>query len=102
MVAGAMQFVWQLRLMVLLQLWKIAICSCISFDYIFHKLCINIRKRLNGGTVPPFKMHPGGTVPLYKMHPGGTLPPFELHPRGTVPLFKMHPGETLNFNELFF
>ena len=22
---------------------------------------IKIRKRLNGGTVPPFKMHPGGT-----------------------------------------
>ena len=37
-------------------------------------------KRLNGGTVPPFKMHPGGTVPPFKMHPGGTL----------------------NFNELFF
>ena len=31
------------------------------------------RKRLNGGTVPPFKMHPGGTVPPFKMHPGGTL-----------------------------
>ena len=49
------------------------------------------RKRLNGGTVPPFKMHPGGTVPPFKMHPGGTVPPF-----------KMHPGGTLNFNELFF
>ena len=24
------------------------------------------RKRLNGGTVPPFKMHPGGTIHLFK------------------------------------
>ena len=50
-----------------------------------------IRKRLKGGTVPPFKMHPGGTVPPFKMHPGGTVPPF-----------KMHPGGTLNFYESFF
>ena len=34
---------------------------------------IFIRKRLNGGTVPPFKMHPGGTVPPFKMHPGDSL-----------------------------
>ena len=60
------------------------------------------RKRLNGGTVPPFKMHPGGTVPPFKMHPGGTVPPFKMHPGGTVPPFKMHPGGTLNFYELFF
>ena len=42
------------------------------------------RKRLNEGTVPPFKMHPGGTDPPFKMHPGGTVPPFKMHPRGTL------------------
>ena len=62
----------------------------------------DFRKRLNGGTVPPFKMHPGGTVPPFKMHPGGTVPPVKMHPGGTVPPFKMHPGGTLNFHELFF
>ena len=31
------------------------------------------KKRINGGTVPTFKMHPRGTVPPFKMHPGGTL-----------------------------
>ena len=56
---------------------------------------INLWKRLNGGTVPPFKMHPEGTVPPYKMHPGGTVPPFKMHPGGTVPPFKMHPGGTV-------
>ena len=49
------------------------------------------RKRLNGGTVP-----------LFKMHPGGTVPPFKMHPRGTVPPFKMHPGETLKFYDNLF
>ena len=64
---------------------------------IFRNLVLNpkfrniLRKRLNRGTVPPFKMHPGGTVPPVKMHPGGTVPPF-----------KMHPGGTLNFYEFFF
>ena len=51
---------------------------------------IIIRKRLNGGTVPPFKLHPGGTVPPFKMHPGGTVPPFKMHSGGTVPPFEMH------------
>ena len=48
------------------------------------KCLLKIRKRLNGGTVPPFKMHPGGTVPPFKMHPGGTVPPFKMHPGGTL------------------
>ena len=61
-----------------------------------------IRKRLNGGTVPPFKMHPGGTVPPFKMHPGGTVPPFKMHPGGTVPPFKMHPGGTLSLYDIYF
>ena len=26
------------------------------------------RKRLNGGTVPPFKMHPGGTLSSYYIY----------------------------------
>ena len=26
------------------------------------------RKRLNGGTVPPFQMHPGGTVRFYDIY----------------------------------
>ena len=34
---------------------------------------INIRERLNGGTVPPDKTHPGGTVHPDKTHPGGTI-----------------------------
>ena len=25
-------------------------------------------KKLNGGTVPPFKTHPRGTVPPFKVH----------------------------------
>ena len=50
-----------------------------------------IRKRLNGGTVPQFKMHHGGTVPTptYKMHHGGTVPPLKMHNGGTVPPYKM-------------
>ena len=63
---------------------------------------MSIWKRLNGGTVPPFKMHPGGTVPPVKMHPGGTVPPFKMHPGGTVPPFKMHPGGTLSFYDIYF
>ena len=50
-----------------------------------------LRKRLNRGTVP-----------LFKMHPGGTVPPFKMHPKGTVPPFKMHPGGTLDFYQLLF
>ena len=57
-------------------------------------------KRLNGGTVPPFKMHPGGTVPPFKMHPGGTVPPNKMHPGGTVPPNKMHPGGTVPPNKM--
>ena len=44
-----------------------------EFIYMF-----NYWKRLNGRTVPPFKMHPGGTVPPFKMHPGGTLHLYQL------------------------
>ena len=29
------------------------------------------RKRLNGGTDPPFKMHPGGSVPPFNVTPEG-------------------------------
>ena len=36
-----------------------------------EKIWIKKWERLNGGTVPPFKMHPGGTVPPNKMHPEG-------------------------------
>ena len=53
-----------------------------------YQLCwFSKRKRLNGGTVPPFKMHPGGTVPPFKMHPGGTVPPFKMHPGGTLSFY---------------
>ena len=71
-----------------------AICGIRSVAFITHQdifILLIIRKRLNGGTVPPFKMHSGGTVPPFKMHPGGTVPPF-----------KMHPGGTLNFYDIFF
>ena len=45
----------------------------ILYDQDIQKVVtIFLRKRLNGGTVPPFKMHSGGTVPPFKMHPGGT------------------------------
>ena len=60
------------------------------------------RKRLNGGTVPPFKMHRGGTVPPCKMHHGGTVPPFKMHRGGTVPPFKMHHGGTMTFEKTMF
>ena len=53
------------------------ICDCLERS----NCLIKKRKRLNGVTVPPSKMHPGGAVPLFKMHP-----------RGTVPYIKMHPG----------
>ena len=67
-----------------------------------HICFLNKRKRLNGGTVPPFKMHPGGTVPPFKMHPEGTVPPFKMHPGGTVPPFKMYSGDIINLYEYFF
>ena len=60
------------------------------------------RKRLNGGTVPPFKMHHGGTVPPSKMHHGGTIPPYKMHRGGTVPPFKMHHGGTMTFENTTF
>ena len=60
---------------------------------------IPLRKRLNGGTVPPFKMHHGGTVPPSKMHHGGTVPPYKMHRGGTVPPFKMHHGGTMTFEK---
>ena len=55
----------------------------VKFIIIFPK-----RKRLNGGTVPPFKMHHGGTVPPFKMHHGGTVPPFKMHRGGTMTFAK--------------
>ena len=57
--------------------------ACYMLEVIYD-IVFPIRKRLNGGTVPPFKMPPGGTVPPFKMHPGGTVPPFKMHPRGTL------------------
>ena len=57
----------------------------------FFKRKIKKRKRLNGGTVPPFKRHNRRTGP-----------PFKMHRRGAVPSFKMHPGGTLNFYDIFF
>ena len=50
-------------------------------------MLVSFRKRLNVGTVPPFKIHPGGTVPLFEMHPGGTVPPFKIHPGGTLSFY---------------
>ena len=32
------------------------------------------KMRLNGGTDPPFKMHPEGTVPPFKVTPEGQSP----------------------------
>ena len=49
-----------------------------------YDIQITFRKRLNEGTVPPFKMHRGGTVPPFKMHRGGTVPPFKMHHGGTM------------------
>ena len=48
------------------------------------KMFLKIWKRLNGGTVPSFKMHHGGTVPPSKMHRGGTVPPFKRHHGGSM------------------
>ena len=60
-----------------------------------EKLRIKKRKRLNGGRLPPFKMHHGGRVPPFKMHHGGRVPPFKMHRGGRVPPFKMHRGGTV-------
>ena len=71
-------------------------CSDIGLRIVLY------RKRLNGGTVPPFKMHHGGTVPPSKMHHGGTVPPYKMHRGGTVPPFKMHHGGTMTFEKTTF
>ena len=71
--------------------------SCLKAAAMSYSIHIMIWKRLNGRTVPPFKMHPGGTVPPFNMHPGGTVPPFKMHSGDPVPQLKMDPGGTLNF-----
>ena len=101
-----------LQLLSLSQYSSWCLTSCTGHMDFTNIINNKMRKKLNGGTVPPFKiqpggtvppfkMHPGGTVPRVKMHPGGTVPPFKMHPGGTVPPFKMHPGGTLNLYELF-
>ena len=66
------------------------------------KMFLKIWKRLNGGTVPLFKMHHVGTVLPFKMHHGGSVPPFKMHRGGTVPPFKMHHGGTVTFEKTTF
>ena len=63
-----------------------SLCQNDYYDNL-QKLTKSKRKRLNGGTVPPFKWHPGGTVPPFKMHSGGTVPPFKMHPGGTLSFY---------------
>ena len=47
-------------------------------------------KRLNGGTVPPFRIH------------SPKVSPFSMHLGETEPLFKMHPGKTQIFYNLLY
>ena len=46
-----------------------------------------IRKCLNIGTVPTFKMHNVGAVPVFKMHSIGTSPSFRMHNKETLILY---------------
>ena len=45
---------------------------------------INLRERLNVGTVPKFKIHHIGTVLTFKILDIGTVPMFKTHHVGTI------------------
>ena len=56
----------------------------VLWDTLYNVRDHNKWMRLNGGTIPPFKIYLGGTVRPFEMHTGGTVPPFKMHNGGTL------------------
>ena len=63
--------------------------SAITYSKSFHNNN-TLRKGLNIGTGPMFKLHKIRRVPMTEIHNIVTVPIFMMYNIGTVPMFKIH------------